>query len=43
MNECRWGRSAARVSEINEDPEFSAAAITAEEFEQVWQRATREG
>jgi hypothetical protein len=27
------------VDEINEDPEFSAAAITAEEFEQVWRRA----
>jgi hypothetical protein len=28
------------VDEINEDPEFSAAAIAAEEFERVWQRAT---
>lgn len=30
------------VQEINEDPEFSAADITAEEFEQVWQRATQD-
>jgi Domain of unknown function (DUF6881) len=30
------------ADEINEDPEFSVAAITAEEFEQVWQRATRD-
>jgi hypothetical protein len=30
------------VEELNEDPEFSATAITAEEFEQVWRRATRE-
>lgn len=30
------------VDEINEDPEFSAAAITAEEFEQVWRRATQD-
>lgn len=30
-----------RVDEINEDPEFSAAAITAEEFELVWMRATQ--
>ena len=29
------------VDEINEDPEFSAAVITAEEFEQVWQYATQ--
>lgn len=27
------------VDEINEDPEFSAAAITAEGFERVWRRA----
>jgi hypothetical protein len=27
------------LDEINEDPEFSAAAITAEEFERVWRRA----
>jgi Domain of unknown function (DUF6881) len=31
------------VEEIDEDPEFSAAAITAEEFERVWQRATQGG
>lgn len=30
------------TDEINEDPEFSAEAITAEEFERVWQRATRD-
>jgi predicted 3-demethylubiquinone-9 3-methyltransferase (glyoxalase superfamily) len=30
------------LDEINEDPEFSAAAITAEEFERVWQRASQE-
>lgn len=30
------------VDEINEDPEFSAAAITAEEFEQVWWRARQD-
>lgn len=30
------------MDEINEDPEFSAATITAEEFEQVWRRATRD-
>jgi hypothetical protein len=29
------------VDEVNQDPEFSATAITATEFEQVWQRATR--
>jgi hypothetical protein len=29
------------VEEINKDPEFSAAAITAEEFELVWVRATQ--
>jgi uncharacterized protein DUF6881 len=29
------------VAEINEDPQFSAAVITAAEFERVWQRATR--
>jgi hypothetical protein len=28
-------------AEINEDPEFSAADINAEEFEQVWRRATQ--
>lgn len=28
------------VDEINKDQEFSAVAITMEEFEQVWQRAT---
>ena len=27
------------VDEINEDQEFSAVTITAEEFEQLWQRA----
>jgi len=27
------------VDEINQDPDFSATAITAEEFERVWQRA----
>jgi hypothetical protein len=31
------------VDEINEDPEFSATAITAEEFERVWRRATEVG
>lgn len=30
------------VDEINEDPEFLGAAITAEEFEQVCQRATQD-
>lgn len=29
------------LDEINEDPEFSAAAVTAEEFEQIWKRATQ--
>jgi hypothetical protein len=28
------------VDEINEDPEFSAEAITSEEFGQLWQRAS---
>jgi hypothetical protein len=28
------------VDEINQDPEFSATVIAAEEFERVWQRAT---
>ena len=30
------------VDEINQDPEFSAVTITAEEFERVWQRAVRD-
>lgn len=30
-----------RVDEINDDPEFSASFITAEDFEVVWRRATR--
>ena len=29
------------VDQINQDPQFSATAITATEFEQVWQRATQ--
>ncbi len=29
------------VDEINEDPEFSAEEISAEEFERVWNRATQ--
>jgi hypothetical protein len=29
------------VEEINQDPEFSATVITAEEFERAWQRAIR--
>jgi hypothetical protein len=29
------------VDDINEDPEFTAAPVTAEEFERVWQRATQ--
>lgn len=30
------------VEEINEGPEFSAEAISAAEFERVWQQAVRE-
>jgi hypothetical protein len=30
------------VDEINEDPEFSAANVGAEEFERVWRRAHRD-
>ena len=29
------------AEEINEDPEFSAVAISAEDFDLVWQRATQ--
>ncbi len=29
------------VDEINQDPEFSATVIMAEEFERLWQRATQ--
>jgi len=29
-----------RVEEINQDPQYTATAITALEFEEVWQRAT---
>jgi hypothetical protein len=31
------------ADEINEDPEFSATAITAEEFERTWRRAAQSG
>jgi hypothetical protein len=31
------------VEEINEEPEFSAVSISAEEFEQAWRRATQSG
>lgn len=30
------------VDEIDQDPEFSAVAIVAEEFEEVWQRAVQD-
>jgi hypothetical protein len=31
------------IAEINEDPEFSAANVGAEEFERAWRRATQDG
>jgi hypothetical protein len=31
------------VDESNEEPEFSAVSISAEEFEQAWRRATQGG
>jgi hypothetical protein len=31
------------AEEINEDPEFSAVVISAEDFDLVWQRATQSG
>ena len=31
------------VDESNEEPEFSAVSISAEEFKQAWRRATQGG